>query len=35
MGTDIDALVCGNAYLEKSAQDRSRAEDYKDKYELD
>jgi carbamoyltransferase len=35
MGTDIDVLVCGNAFLEKSAQDPALAEDYKDKYELD
>ena len=35
MGTDIDALVCGTAYLEKSTQDVSRAEDYKHKYGLD
>ena len=35
MGTDIDVLVCGNAYLEKSAQDPALQEDYKNKYELD
>src|SRR5436309_8860225 len=35
MGTQIDLLVCGNAFLEKSAQDASRTEDYKNKYELD
>jgi carbamoyltransferase len=35
MGTDIDVLVCGNAYLEKSAQNPALLEDYKDKYELD
>jgi carbamoyltransferase len=35
MGTDIDVLVCGNAYLEKSAQNPALREDYKDKYELD
>src|SRR5713226_4493554 len=35
MGTQIDLLVCGNAFLAKSAQDASRTEDYKTKYELD
>jgi len=35
MGTQIDLLVCGNALLEKSAQDASRTEDYKTKYALD
>lgn len=35
MGTDIDVLVCGNAFLEKPAQDSSRAENYKDRYDLD
>ena len=35
MGTDIDVLVCGNALLEKSAQDSSRIQNYKNKYELD
>ena len=35
MGTDIDVLVCGNAYMEKSAQDLALREDYKNKYELD
>src|SRR5229473_2440617 len=32
MGTQIDLLVCGNALLEKSAQDASRTEDYKNRY---
>jgi carbamoyltransferase len=35
MGTDIDVLVCGNAFLDKSAQDLSRAEDYSHTYQLD
>jgi carbamoyltransferase len=35
MGTEIDVLACGNAYLEKTAQDQSRAGDYRDRYELD
>ncbi len=35
MGTQIDLLVCGNAFLEKSAQDASRTEDYKNRYALD
>jgi carbamoyltransferase len=35
MGTDIDVLVCGNAFLDKSAQDPSRVEDYRDKYHFD
>src|SRR5205823_14413082 len=35
MGTNIDVLVCGNAFLDKSAQDSSRIENYSDKYQLD
>jgi carbamoyltransferase len=35
MGTDIDTLVCGNAFLEKSAQDQSLRRTYKDRYEPD
>ena len=35
MGTDIDLLACGNAVLDKAAQDVSRTADYKNKYELD
>ncbi|MEM6649034.1 MAG: carbamoyltransferase [Pseudomonadota bacterium] len=35
MGTDLDVLVIGNYYLQKTEQDQSLAEDYKDKYELD
>ncbi len=35
MGTDIDVFVCGNAYLEKSAQRPELAEIYRDKYEPD
>jgi carbamoyltransferase len=35
MGTDIDVLVCGNAYLEKAAQDGACAGCYGNKYQLD
>jgi carbamoyltransferase len=35
MGTDIDVLVCGNTFLEKSSQESCRIESYKDKYQLD
>jgi carbamoyltransferase len=35
MGTDIDVFVCGNAIVEKSAQDRRRAKDYREQYALD
>ncbi|MXU64340.1 carbamoyltransferase family protein [Oceanomicrobium pacificus] len=35
MGTGIDALVIGNLYLEKSAQDPALMESYEEKYELD
>jgi carbamoyltransferase len=35
MGTDIDVLVVGNAYLDKAAQSEGLREDYKNKYELD
>ena len=35
MGTQIDLLACGNALLEKSAQDASCTEDHKNKYEPD
>lgn len=35
MGTDLDVLVVGNYYMEKSSQDQTLAEDYKEKYELD
>ncbi len=35
MGTDIDILVCGNAFLEKSAQDLCRTHDYRNTYQLD
>ena len=35
MGTEIEVLVCGNSWLDKSAQDPALAEDYKDKFELD
>ena len=35
MGTDLDALVIENFYLEKNMQDIGLFEDYKNKYELD
>ncbi len=35
MGTDLDALVIENFYLEKNMQDIGLYEDYKNKYELD
>lgn len=35
MGTNIDVLVVGNFYLEKSAQDPTLAQDYKHLFELD
>jgi carbamoyltransferase len=35
MGTDIDVLVCGNAFLEKSDQDPSLCRNYRDRYDLD
>ena len=35
MGTDLDALVIENFYLEKNMQDSKLYEDYKNKYELD
>jgi len=35
MGTELDVLVVGNCYLEKSEQDPSLAEDYKNMFELD
>jgi predicted NodU family carbamoyl transferase len=35
MGTQIDPMDCGNAVLEKSAQDASCIENYQTKYELD
>jgi carbamoyltransferase len=35
MGTDIDVLVCGNAFLNKGAQDQGLRHDYKNRYELD
>ena len=34
MGTDLDALVIENFYLEKNMQDIGSYEDYKNKYEL-
>lgn len=35
MGTDIEVLAIGNAYMRKEDQDARLAENYKDKYELD
>lgn len=35
MGTELDVLVVGNAILEKTAQSRALAADYKFEYELD
>ncbi|MCC6779455.1 MAG: carbamoyltransferase [Hyphomicrobiales bacterium] len=35
MGTELDALVVGNVYLEKHAQDPALKQDYKDAFELD
>ncbi|HZT87376.1 MAG TPA: carbamoyltransferase [Stellaceae bacterium] len=35
MGSDIEVLVAGNCYLEKSRQDPRLAEDYKNKFEPD
>jgi len=35
MGTDLDVLVCGNAFLRKADQPASLKRDYKNLYELD
>jgi carbamoyltransferase len=35
MGTEMDTLVAGNCILSKDEQDRSLAQDYKDKFDLD
>jgi carbamoyltransferase len=35
MGTDIEILVCGNAFLEKEKQDQNLKLDYKGAFELD
>ena len=35
MGTDLDILVIGSAFLIKEKQHGSLAEDYKNRYELD
>lgn len=35
MGTGMDALVCGNCFLGKAAQDPSLAKDYRAEFELD
>jgi carbamoyltransferase len=35
MGTELDVLACGNAFLRKEDQSPSLKQDYKDKFELD
>ena len=35
MGTEMDALIIGNAVLRKAEQPRHLAEDYKNKFEAD
>ena len=35
MGTDLDILVIGNCYLEKSKQNNNLKKDYTNKFELD
>ena len=35
MGTELDRLVIGNCYLEKSMQDPSLKKDYTVQFELD
>jgi carbamoyltransferase len=35
MGTEIDVLVCGNAFLRKEEQDPALKKDYRDAFELD
>jgi carbamoyltransferase len=35
MGTELDVLACGNALLEKGAQDPALKGDYKDAFDLD
>jgi carbamoyltransferase len=35
MGTDLDKLVIGNCYLEKSKQDQSLKKNYTKEFELD
>ena len=35
MGTNIDVLVIGNFYLNKSEQNKNLLINYKDKFELD
>jgi carbamoyltransferase len=34
MGTEMEVLVCGNAFLHKDQQDPQLAQDYKSKYGL-
>jgi carbamoyltransferase len=35
LGTELDVFVCGNTYMERTLQDPTLREDYKNKYELD
>ena len=35
MGTDLDCLVIGNAYLNKQKQDNNLKTNYTEKFELD
>jgi carbamoyltransferase len=35
MGTEMEVLICGNAFLYKDQQNSQLAQDYKSKYDLD
>ena len=35
MGTELDFLVIGNCIIRKEQQDKSLAQNYKERYELD
>jgi carbamoyltransferase len=35
LGTELDVFACGNTYMERTLQDPTLREDYKNKYELD
>jgi carbamoyltransferase len=35
MGTDIEVLIVGNAYLEKDRQPKELQQRYEDRFELD
>jgi carbamoyltransferase len=35
MGTDLDKLVIGNCYLDKTNQNKFLKKDYKNQFELD